>query len=154
MYSLRAIRESADDTFDGVMAAGSWNLIDQDGCELYKECEKRGMYIHNAGIYASGLLVGGSTYKYGPASEEVMAKKKAWERLCEEFGNVSLPAVAMAFSVAPNVVKKFAVGVKSRFEVEKTLEWLNEIDNIDPKIWEEAKRRGLLSSDCTVPNVF
>jgi hypothetical protein len=51
-------------------------------------------------------------------------------------------------------VKKFAVGVKSRFEVEKTLEWLNEIDNIDPKIWEEAKLRGLLSSDCTVPNVF
>ena len=41
------------------MAAGSWNLIDQDGCELYKECEKRGMYIHNAGIYASGLLVMG-----------------------------------------------------------------------------------------------
>ena len=154
MYSLRAIRESADNTFDGVMAAGSWNLIDQDGCELYKECEKRGMYIHNAGIYASGLLVGGSTYKYGPANEEVIAKKKAWEALCEEFGNVSLPAVAMAFSVAPNVVKKFAVGVKSRFEVEKTLEWLNEIDNIDPKIWEEAKRKGLLASDCTVPSVF
>ena len=154
MYSLRAIRESAENTFDGVMAAGSWNLIDQDGCELYKECEKRGMYIHNAGIYASGLLVGGSTYKYGPANENVMAKKKAWEQLCEEFGNVSLPAVAMAFSAAPNVVKKFAVGVKSRFEVEKTLEWLNEIDNIDPKIWEEAKLRGLLSSDCTVPNVF
>ena len=66
----------AGNTFDGVMAAGSWNLIDQDGFELYKECEKRGMYIHNAGIYASGLLVGGSTYKYGPADEEVIAKKK------------------------------------------------------------------------------
>ena len=153
-YSLRAIRESAENTFDGVMAAGSWNLIDQDGCELYKECEDRGMYIHNAGIYASGLLVGGKTYKYGDAPEHVIKKKKEWEKLCEEFGNVSLPAVAMAFSVAPKVVEKFAVGVKSRFEVEKTLEWLNEIDSIDPKIWDEAKKRGLLANDCAVPNVF
>ena len=41
-------------TFDSIMSAGAWNLIDQDGYELMLECQRRGIKVHNAGIFASG----------------------------------------------------------------------------------------------------
>jgi aryl-alcohol dehydrogenase-like predicted oxidoreductase len=57
-YVMRMITGKPAGTFDSIMSAGAWNLIDQDGYELMLECQKRGIKVHNAGIFASGLLVG------------------------------------------------------------------------------------------------
>eukprot|EP01052_Picozoa_sp_SAG31_P054508 SAG31_NODE_14548_length_800_cov_0.880171_3_plen_71_part_01 len=61
---LRLLREAPLGTFDNIMLAHGWNLLCQDGMEVVKECTTQGITIHNAGVFCSGLLVGGSTYFY------------------------------------------------------------------------------------------
>jgi hypothetical protein len=112
-YVKRMLLEKPNGTFDSVMSAGAWNLIDQDGLELMLLCQSRGVKIHNAGIFASGLLVGGDHYKYEKAPAEIIARREKWAALAEKHG-VPLPAAAIAFALAPAVVEKAAVGVKVR----------------------------------------
>ena len=57
----------------------------QDAAELLVVCQERGIRVHNAGIFASGLLVGGDTYKYGPAPPHMVLKTKQWAQLAEEY---------------------------------------------------------------------
>ena len=49
----------------------------QDGMEVVQECCARGIEIHNAGVYCSGLLVGGDTYFYSKAAPEPMCRPGA-----------------------------------------------------------------------------
>ena len=79
-YVRRMISGKPEGTFDSIMSAGAWNLINQDGYELMLECQKRGIKVHNAGIFASGLLVGGSHYKYAPAPAEARRSRKLIKR--------------------------------------------------------------------------
>ena len=65
-FVLRMIEGKPKGTFNSVMLAGSWNLLDQSGLEVLKACEARGVDVHNAGVFASGLLVGGATFRYMP----------------------------------------------------------------------------------------
>ena len=67
-YIMQILRE-APGTIDTVMMAGSWNLLNTSGYEVLMECQKQGIEVHNAGIFASGLLVGGSTLDYAPAPQ-------------------------------------------------------------------------------------
>lgn len=60
---LRLLREAPNGTFDDIMLAHGWNLLCTDGSDVIAECQQRGIEIHNAGVYASGLLVGGDTCK-------------------------------------------------------------------------------------------
>jgi D-threo-aldose 1-dehydrogenase len=75
---LRLLREAPEGTFDNIMLAHGWNLLCQDGLEVVQECTARGIRIHNAGVFCSGLLVGGDTYFYGKAAPEIIEKAKAW----------------------------------------------------------------------------
>ena len=44
-------------TFDSALLAGGWNLLTQEGLPCYEECERRGVAVHIAGVFGSGLLV-------------------------------------------------------------------------------------------------
>jgi hypothetical protein len=48
------------------------------------------MRSHNAGIFNTGLLVGGVTYAYGVAPPEMVERVRQWEDLATAHG-VSLP---------------------------------------------------------------
>ena len=150
VFVMRAILGKPEGTFDSVMSAGAWNLIDQDGIELMLECQRRGIRVHNAGIFASGLLVGGSHYKYAPASPEMIGRRERWRALAEQHG-VSLPAAALAFALAPAVIEKAAVGVKSASEVRANAEWLEVASRVPVTLWMDAKAEGLLAEDVPVP---
>lgn len=150
VFVMRAIVGKPEGTFDSIMSAGAWNLIDQDGIELMLECQRRGIRVHNAGIFASGLLVGGSHYKYAPASPEIIERRERWRALAEQHG-VSLPAAALAFALAPAVVEKAAVGVKSASEVRANAEWLEVASRVPATLWMDAKAEGLLAEDVPVP---
>lgn len=150
MYVERMLREKPNGTFDSVMSAGAWNLIDQDGAGLMALCQARGVKIHNAGIFASGLLVGGDHYKYEKAPPEILARREKWAALAKTHG-VPLPAVAIAFALAPAVVEKAAVGVKSADEVRANVLWLEAAANVPKRLWEDAKAQGLLAADVPTP---
>merc|ERR1711879_1039611 len=71
---IRLIRGAGDGTFDSALLAGGWNLLSQAGLPCLLECQRRGIPVHLAGIFASGLLVGGSTYAYQIAPPDKVAK--------------------------------------------------------------------------------
>ena len=150
-YVLRMIRESAPGTFDSVMMAGSWNLIDQDGYEVLLECQERNIAVHNAGVFASGLLVGGAHYKYAPAPEHIKAKTAQWQALANAY-DVPLPAVALAFALAPEIITLCAVGVKSPSEVAQNVAWLRAARDVNPQLWIDAKSQGLLRHHIPTPS--
>jgi|TARA_B100001142_G_scaffold313867_2_gene350788 D-threo-aldose 1-dehydrogenase len=148
-YTMRMIRGKPRGTFDSIMLAGAWNLLDQDGFEVLLECQRRDIKVHVAGIFASGILVGGSTYKYDVASPEIIRRRELWSDLADTFG-APLPAVAIAFALLPAIVEKVAVGVKSAEEVHATVHWLESASRLNPQLWVEAKQRGLLSVNIPV----
>lgn len=149
-YIMRMLNENEPGTFDSVMMAGSWNLLDQDGLDVLLECQTRGVAVHNAGIFASGLLVGGSHYKYGPAPPEILDRVDRWKRLCAEH-DVTLPAAAIAFACAPSVVTLCAVGVKSPDEARQAARWLADAAAIPRQFWLDALDRALLRRGVPLP---
>ncbi len=90
--------------------------------EVVQECCARGIEIHNAGVYCSGLLVGGDTYFYSKAAPEMIEKAKSWGVLAEKHG-VPLPSVAIAFGLWPTAVKKVVIGWGTPEEVKQSIEW-------------------------------
>ena len=143
-YVLRMIRENPPGTFDSVMMAGSWNLLDQDGLEVLLECQARNIKVHNAGVFASGVLVGGSHYKYGPAPDEIKRRIEKWNVLARAY-DIPLPAIALAFALAPEVVDSCAVGVKSPDEVAQSVAWLADAARVPRQLWLDAFSQGLLA---------
>jgi len=150
-FVRRMLEDNPPGTFDSVMMAGAWNLLDQDGADVLAECERRGVAVHNAGIFASGLLVGGSHYKYAPAPPDIVERTERWRALAAKH-DVPLPAVAIAFACAPRVVKGCAVGVKSPEEVAQSAAWLADANAVPTRLWVDAKELGLLAPDVPTPS--
>jgi D-threo-aldose 1-dehydrogenase len=147
-YLLRFLRKYPAGTFDNIMMAGCFNLIDQDGLELMQECQARGTKVVNVGIFASGVLIGGSTYKYGAAPQWVLDKKEAWKNLAEKHG-LKLANVAMNFALLPDCVDQVAVGCKSAEKVVSNVEMLGAV--VPVELWKEAKEAGLIAPGVPVP---
>jgi D-threo-aldose 1-dehydrogenase len=141
--ALAVLRGAPTGSFDSIMIAGCWNLLEHSSTclELLLECQRRSIPVHNCGVFASGLLVGGSTYRYAEASVEEKQRTAIWTALCEEYG-VPLPAVALKFSLLPSIVEASAVGVKSPSEVSQLVEWFSH--PVPYALLLEAKRRGLI----------
>lgn len=150
-----AAGESKGSPIDNVMLAGRWNLLDQNGIDVLIECQRQGIEVHNAGIFASGLLAnfstpddGGATsqltetVQYRPATPSELAKAAAWKELAFEYG-VSLATVALGFACLPKCVSRVAVGVKNAEEVNQAVAAALALP-LPPAIWTEATKRGLL----------
>ena len=142
--ALEVLERAPAGAVDCIMLAGCWNLLDQSGHAALLACQRRGVRVHNAGVFGGGLLAGGANYRYAAAPAEIVARARAWEELAEEF-RVPLLAVALHFAFLPAVVEAVAVGVKSAAEVEGALDLLS-VD-IPERLWAEAVRRGLLPED-------
>lgn len=106
---LRLLREAPVGTFDTALLAGGWNLLGQDSLPILEECEHRGIAVHNAGVFATGFLVGGSNYLYDTPSPEIVAARDDWASLAKRYG-CSLPAVALRFASIPKIVEHVLVG--------------------------------------------
>jgi len=144
-YALKLIRAAPHGGINSVMIAGCWNLLDHDitAITLLLECQARGIKVHNAGIFCSGLLAGGNTYKYREVPSEILDRTQRWRELAERF-HVALPAVAISFALSPEVVTAISVGVKSSEEVEQAVRWFH--TKVPSEIWSIARAEGLLAN--------
>eukprot|EP00300_Choanocystis_sp_HF-7_P015037 c18913_g2_i3.p1 GENE.c18913_g2_i3~~c18913_g2_i3.p1 ORF type:complete len:347 (+),score=71.65 c18913_g2_i3:40-1041(+) len=142
-YAMEYVQKAPAGTIDSILIANSWNLLTQSGFELLCECDRRGIEIHIAGVFATGLLVGGETYKYSKAPEELIAKAAQWSELAAKH-NTTLPAVALAFAWRPKVVTKILIGMRSAAEVRANVEHINASQKVPEEIWEEARALGLI----------
>ncbi len=63
-FALKILKSCPKNTFNSILLAGCWNLIDQTGTDVFDFCKNNNIETQNAGIFASGMLVGGKNYKY------------------------------------------------------------------------------------------
>jgi len=138
---LRLLREAPDGTFDDIMLAHGWNLLTADGFEVLAECHERGIQVHNAGIYCSGLLAGGDNYFYAPAPEAETKKAREWHDLAAAY-DLPLPALAIQFALWPKAVSHAVIGMQNVAEVKDSVKWA--ATEVPPEVWGSAEQRGLL----------
>lgn len=55
---LRVLGAAAPGTFDEALLAGGWTLLSQTGLAAMAECQRLGVEVAVAGVFATGLLVG------------------------------------------------------------------------------------------------
>jgi D-threo-aldose 1-dehydrogenase len=103
---------------DAVLCAGRYTLLDRSAAdELLTACLERGTVVVAGGIYNSGLLAGGSTYDYRPATPEILARLARLRKTCAEYG-VPLRAAALAFPARHPAVTSVLVGCRTAAEVD------------------------------------
>eukprot|EP00698_Gefionella_okellyi_P003960 TRINITY_DN13671_c0_g1_i1.p1 TRINITY_DN13671_c0_g1~~TRINITY_DN13671_c0_g1_i1.p1 ORF type:complete len:333 (+),score=102.25 TRINITY_DN13671_c0_g1_i1:53-1051(+) len=147
-FLLRFIRHYPQGTFNVVMNAGSWNLLDQSSYDLLCECQANGIRVTNAGVFGSGILWGGTTLRYAKAPTEAHELAGKWAVLAQKY-NVSLPAVALKFALLPQCVDAVAIGCRSEKQVDDNLALL-EFD-VPDALFVEAQKEGLLPAHIQLP---
>jgi len=147
-FLLRYIRNSPPGTFDNILVAGCWNLVDVSGFELLRECQQRGIGVVLAGIFGSGLLWGSTRLRYVTADTEAVEKRDKWAALAEKYG-CTLPGVAVAFAFLPKCVTQLCVGCDNSQQLELNVGLLDQV--VPKQLWHEAKELKLLEEWVPIP---
>lgn len=130
--ALTFVREAPIGT---LMLAGRYTLLDRSAeLELLPLCAERGVTVLAAGVFNSGILVGGTTFDYRPASTETRARVSALAECCSRYG-VPLQAAALQFPLRHPSIAHVVVGARSPAEVEQNLAWLERV--IPEELWED-----------------
>jgi D-threo-aldose 1-dehydrogenase len=120
---------------DVVLLAGRYTLLDRTGGdELLPLCAERGVPVHAAGVFNSGLLAGGTTFDYAAASPELLERRDAVAGVCSGFG-VPLAAAAVQFPLRHPAVRSVIVGARSPAEIEEDARLLDVA--IPEALWRE-----------------
>lgn len=118
---------------DVVLCAGRYTLLDRSASrELLPACAERGTSVVMGGVFNSGLLAGGTTYDYLPASAEMLERVERLRRVCESHG-VPLRAAAMRFPFGDPSVVSVLAGCRTPAEAEDNAD-LFEMD-IPAALW-------------------
>lgn len=133
---------------DVMLVAGRYTLLDQSAAATFDRALARGVSVHAAGVFNSGLLVSGDRYDYAPAPAAMIARRNAVADVCERHG-VALGAAALHFAGSHPAVERVVVGLRSPTEVEQLLAW--RLTPIPPQLWAELAHEGLLASSAALP---
>lgn len=136
---LRALDESDPDIF---LLAGRYSLLEQPALDaLFPACIDRGVHVVVGGPYNSGLLAGGATYDYQPASNEVIARRDRISDICARFG-VDLRAVALQFCAAHPAVAAVIPGAKHAHKVRENAALM--VAPLPAELWETLRAEALI----------
>jgi D-threo-aldose 1-dehydrogenase len=142
----RIVRET---DVDCVLLAGRYTLLDHAGAlGLLDACAERGVAVIAAGVFNSGVLAGGTTFEYEPASAEVLERARALGAACARHG-VPLTAAAMRFPLGHPAVASVLVGARSAGEVRANAAGF--AAPVPAALWEELRAAGLLAAGVPVP---
>jgi D-threo-aldose 1-dehydrogenase len=116
--ALRLVDEAE---LDVVMLAGRWTLANRSGLPVLDACARRGVRVHAAAPFQSGLLAApGALFDYRPPSAADAERVAALAASCDRF-HVELPAAALLFPLRHEAVEYVVAGMRSRAEVEENL---------------------------------
>lgn len=136
--------------WDVFLLAGRYTLLEQTSLDPFlTTCVERGASVVVGGPFNSGILVGGETFNYAKAPEEIVAKVKAIEAVCREFG-VPLPAAALQFPLTHPAVCNVLPGPRSPQELDGILEWWDVA--IPAELWSTLAAKGLLAPGTPIPS--
>jgi D-threo-aldose 1-dehydrogenase len=130
----RFAREADPDYF---LVAGRYTLLDRSAAdELLPLCEQRGIAVIAGGVFNSGILAGGGTYDYAPASIAVLERVAELRAICAR-RDVPLAAAAAQFPLRHPAVTSVLVGCRAAAEVEEDARLL-ELD-VPDELWSELR---------------
>ena len=102
--------------FDAVLIHNRMTLVDRSAEPVFADARERGMTVFNAAPFGAGILATGARegamYAYRPATPALQEWVSRVERVCAAYG-VTLPGVALHFSLRSPVVDTTVVGVSS-----------------------------------------
>ncbi len=140
--------------FDCFLLAGRYTLLEQGGLDdLFPVCRDLGISIVIGGVFNSGILASGSsapraTYNYEQAGSLTLAHVRSLEAVCARY-DVALPAAALQFPLAHDVVAAVIPGARSAQEVAANVAHLAE--EIAPQFWNDLREEGLLEPGAPLP---
>ncbi len=115
----RFVRET---DLDVVLIAGRYTLLDRSAADdLLTAAAGRGVAVIAGGVFNSGILAGGSTYDYRPASPEIVSRVEQLAKVCTSY-DVPLKAAAMRFPTTHPAVTTVLIGCATAAEVRENVE--------------------------------
>jgi D-threo-aldose 1-dehydrogenase len=115
----RFVRET---DLDVVLIAGRYTLLDRSAADdLLTAAADRGVAVIAGGVFNSGILAGGSTYDYRPASPEIVSRVEQLAKVCASY-DVPLKAAAMRFPTTHPAVTTVLIGCATAAEVRENVE--------------------------------
>lgn len=138
---------------DSILLAGRYTVIEQRGAaRVLAEARRRGIAVHAAGPYNSGLLADpqrpGDTYDYRPVEGAMRARAARAYEVCAGFG-LEPGAAALQFPLAHPAVAGVVAGMRSAGEVECALRRMRA--PLPPALWDALRAAGLIGDDAWVP---
>ncbi|CAJ1387307.1 unnamed protein product [Effrenium voratum] len=147
-FLLKSVKAFPVGTFDNIMVARTWNLLDQSAYPLLLECQNRGIRVHIAAPFCAGLLWGQSLFMYSSTVPvEATEKAKRWQDLGSSYG-LSLPQLALAFAFLPACVERIAIGCASPEQVRSNVGLCGV--KVPAELWQRAKAEGLLPASMEI----
>ena len=135
--------------WDVFLLAGRYTLLEQEPLHtLFPAVEKHGASIVIGGPFNSGILVGGETFNYARAPDDVVARVKRIAAVCDAH-KVPLAAAALQFPGAHKIVASVIPGPRSAAELNQIVAW-SELA-IPAALWRDLKSEGVLDAEAPTP---
>ncbi|MEC7093367.1 MAG: aldo/keto reductase, partial [Pseudomonadota bacterium] len=115
---------------------------------LFPACRAAGTSIICGGPFNSGVLVGREMWNYAKAPAEVVDKVRSIGAIADEHG-VTLPAAALQFPLANDIITSVIPGPRDAGEMTQILEWFSM--KIPGNFWTALESAGLMEPDAPLP---
>jgi len=138
---------------DCILLAGRYTVLEQAGAaRVLAKAQRRGIAVHAAGPYNSGLLADprrpGDTYDYRPVDAGMLARARRAYGVCARFG-LEPGTAALQFPLAHPAVAGVVAGMRSTAEVECALRRIRA--PVPAELWAALREEGLIDADAAVP---
>ena len=137
-------------SWDVFLLAGRYTLLEQTPlAELFPACRDAGTSIICGGPFNSGVLVGREMWNYAKAPTEVVDKVRKIGAIADEY-EVTLPAAALQFPLANDIITSVIPGPRDSSEMTQILDWFRM--QIPGDFWVALKTAGLMDRDAPLPD--
>jgi D-threo-aldose 1-dehydrogenase len=141
-----------DAIFDVFMLAHRYTLLEHSSLEFLDDCLHRGIAIHLAGVFNSGILATGAVEKasffYADAPDDICDQVSKIQKICARY-NIPISAVALQFAWAHPAVTSLVIGMSYPEEVFDNLGALSY--PIPDELWQELIYEELIAANVPVP---
>lgn len=136
--------------WDVFLLAGRYTLLEQTSLAPFLEtCIARKSSVVIGGPFNSGILVGGDTWNYAKAPDEIVKKVGIIKSVCADFG-VEMPAAALKFPLTHPAIASVIPGPRTPGELQQILDWW--ATDIPDGVWDTMADKGLFASGTPLPS--
>lgn len=136
--------------WDVFLLAGRYTLLEQTSLSPFLEtCLERNASVVIGGPFNSGILVGGDTWNYDKAPDDIVRKVDIIKSVCTDF-NIDMPAAALRFPLTHPAVVSVVPGPRTGGEMRQILDWWQ--TDIPDQMWDAMADKGLFASGTPLPS--